>query len=85
MTNNRELIERDKKYQHLKHVILHLMCLDGYTPWMTFEEWLEALPGFSVMQYRRKSNDMLDDTEIRCEYDRDSIPVRTRWVVRSAE
>jgi hypothetical protein len=82
--SNRELIERDQNYQQLKRVILHLMDNTGVTPWYSEEQWLETLPRWTMTQYRRWIIPMIEDKEIRREYDRDARPLpKTRWVMRN--
>ena len=78
----RELIERDQKYQRLKRVILHYMSAGGETPWCDEDAWLAMVPGMTIGQYNRVVRDMLDDSEIRREYNRDAMPPLTRWVLR---
>jgi hypothetical protein len=48
---------------------------------MTEERWLEVLPRMSANKYRNVVRDLLDDSEITREYDRDRTPVKTRWVM----
>ena len=80
--NQRELIERDQKYRQLKNTIMHNMDMFGETPWWDEDAWIETVPGWSRNQYHRVIRDMLDDSEIEREYNREVIPNLTRWVMR---
>lgn len=83
--NPRELIERDRKYLQLKNTIFNDMSFGGETSWRIEDEWLEMLPGWSRNQYHRVVNDMLDDSEIKREYNREVIPNLTRWVMKKVK
>jgi len=69
MNKTRKLIEADQRYAKLKRWIIHRMDNTGVTPWMTEMEWIEYSL-LSTKEYHRIRRDMLDDSEIQCEYDR---------------
>ena len=84
----RELIERDQKYIAVKDIILSVMDNQGVTAWLNDNEWVDLIYSQGVMrtlpktQYYKILNDMLDDSEIVREYDRDTTPNLKRWVMR---
>ena len=82
MNKTRELIESDQKYKRFKNVVLHIMSNDGATEWYTDEQWREAMPFLSRNEYNHVAYDMLDDSEIKREYNRDVTPNKTRWVMK---
>jgi hypothetical protein len=67
------------KYQRLKRWIMSRMDSGGRTPWMTETEWIE-FSQFTANVYRKIVRDLLDDSEIRRETDRDATPHVERWV-----
>ena len=78
-----EAVRNTIKYgADLKNIIFHNMSNAGSTPWWNEDEWLATLPGWSRNQYHRVVQDMLDDSEIEREYNREVIPNLTRWVMR---
>ncbi|MDR1957615.1 MAG: hypothetical protein LBQ54_00965 [Planctomycetaceae bacterium] len=79
MTLERTLIERDMKYQRLKRWIMSRMDCTGKTPWMTETEWIE-FSQLTANVYRKIVRDLLDDSEITRETDRDATPHVERWV-----
>jgi hypothetical protein len=82
---NRKLIESDVNYRHVKHVILYHLSMDGETPFFTEDEWKTMFPAISLNKFRHTILAMLEDTELRRECDRDSIPTRYRWVLRKGQ
>ena len=86
MNKERELIERDYKYQNLKTLILNMMSSSGETGWYTDEDWFKRTgDGLSNNSYHQIVYDLLDDQEIKREFDRTATPPKTRWVMREGK
>ena len=82
MDKTRELIERDHKYQQLKNLILNMMNSSGETGWYTDEDWFKKTQGLNMNAYHQTVYDLLDDSEIKREYDRAATPPKMRWVMK---